>query len=341
MSVALVPQDLIQPRGMSVVTSAVYKVRVAWRTRWSHLRESLALAVALRRAALADAAARVRVALDPSISRTLAAYRVSEAHGFGASRQAFAAPLDACAQSWVQPVELAASFLDTLHRKALAQHWMAQGQAAHTAIAAYTQLAGELMALGAHPELLMHVHAAALERVHHAEGAFSLASVFAGFGISPTAWPALPTLAHASRRRRDEALVHVAERALLEGWLSTSFGAAVAQVAAARATEPAVASHLRMVSEDSVRQAEFGVRLLEWTLKLGGEKVALALALAVRNLPLELVADAPTPGLHADVLERSGVIGPSLRRAIYLSCRAHVVTELGHRLDSNDWRRAA
>ena len=169
-SAALVPQDLIAPRGLSLVRSGIYKVRVAWSVRLAHLRAELGAAFALRRAQAAELVDRVRVALDPAISRRVAAYRVSEAHGFGLARAA--APLDAEVGSWVQPVELAASFLDTEHRRVLARHWLSQGQGAHAAIAAYTQLAGELLALGAHPELLMHVHAAALERVHHAEGAF-------------------------------------------------------------------------------------------------------------------------------------------------------------------------
>ena len=162
-SAALVPQDLIAPRGLSLVRSGIYKVRVAWSVRLAHLRAELGAAFALRRAQAAELVDRVRVALDPAISRRVAAYRVSEAHGFGLARAA--APLDAEVGSWVQPVELAASFLDTEHRRVLARHWLSQGQGAHAAIAAYTQLAGELLALGAHPELLMHVHAAALERV--------------------------------------------------------------------------------------------------------------------------------------------------------------------------------
>lgn len=335
-STALVPQDLIAPRGLSLVTSGLYKIRVAWSSRWLHLKRELVANVAMRRAQWVELAGRMRLALDPSVSRTVAAYRVGEAH---ALRAHAAAPLDAEATSWTQPVEISASFLDLDHRRALARHWLDQGQAAHAAIAAYTRLAGELMALGAHPELLMHVHAAALERVHHAEGAFSLASAFAGFGISPAAWPELPRVARAARHGRTAALVEIAERALLEGWLSTRFGAAVAQVGAARASEAAVANHLRMVAEDSLRQAEFGIRLVDWTLKLGGEPVATALALAIRNLPASLMEPGPLPGLRAEVLERNGVPGPSLRRALYLSTRAQVVAEVARRLDARDCAR--
>lgn len=340
-STALVPQDLIAPRGLSLVTSGLYKIRVAWGTRWRRFAHEVAVSVAMRRAEVVELAGRIRLAFDPAVSRNVAAYRVSEAHALPHGRAHLAAPLDPEANTWIQPVEVAATFLDLDHRRALARHWLGQGQAAHAAIAAYTQLAGELMALGAHPELLMHVHAAALERVHHAEGAFSLASAFAGFGISPTAWPELPRVARASRRGRLDALVEIAERALLEGWLSTSFGAAVAQVGAARASEAAVAAHLRMVSEDSARQAEFGIRLVDWTLKLGGEEVANALALAIRKLPNDLVDAPATPGLRTEVMERHGVPGESLRRAIYLSCRAQVVAEISRKLDAFDLRRAA
>jgi len=332
-STALVPNDLIAPRGLSLVTSAVYKVRVAWSVRFMHLRSAVAFELAERRAKWDAFVSRVRIAMDPAISPTVAAYRVSEAYAFGDGQTA---PLAPEAQTWVQPVELAACFLDVEHRKALARHWIGLGQSAHAAIAAYTQLAGELMTLGAHPELLMHVHAAALERVHHAEGAFSIASAYAGFGISPSAWPEMPKVARTSKRSRNAALALVAERALLEGWLSTAYGAAVAQIAAARASEAAVAAHLRMVAEDSARQAEFGKRLVDWTLKLGGEDVALALALAIRKLPTALVEEKPLPGTRTEILERNGQPPAAVRRAIFLSMRSQVVAELAAKLDGRD-----
>lgn len=337
-STALVPQDLIAPRGLSLVQSGLYKVRVSVRARWIHLRRGIEASFAEAHARVAAFRARVRVALDPSISPSVAAYRVGSAHALRAGRRTLTAPLEAETGTWVRGLELAVGFLDVDHRRVLAKHWIDQGQAAHGAIAAYTQLAGELMALGAHPELLMHVHAAALERVHHAEGAFSIASAFAGFEISPSAWPELPRLARSSKRDRDAALVHLAERALLEGWLSTAFGAAVAQVGAARASEVEVASHLRMVSEDAARQAAFGERLVDWTLRLGGEKVALALALAIRNLPRAPIAEAPMPGVRLEVLERNGVPSASVQRAVYLSCREQVVRAMAHKLDGCDRR---
>jgi len=337
-STALVPQDLIAPRGLSLVQSGLYKIRVSVRARWQQLRRELAEDLAIQRARLAAFAERVRVALDPSVSSTVSAYRVSQAHALRAGRRVLEAPLAAESASWVQPVELAAGFLDLEHRRTLARHWLDQAQGAHAAIAAYTQLASELMALGAHPELLMHVHAAALERVHHAEGAFSIASAFAGFEISPSAWPELPRRARSSSRSRDAALVCIAERALLEGWLSTSFGAAVAQLGSTRASEHGVAGHLRMVAEDSARQAAFGERLVEWTLKLGGEPVALALSLAIRNLPRAPISEAPIPGLRTEVMERNGVPGASAQRALYLSCRDGVVRAMAAKLDAVERR---
>lgn len=324
-----------EPRGLSLVQSGVHRVRVAWSSHWQRLVQHLTEVAAHRRAQLSALGQRARVALDPSISRQLAGYRVGEAHALG--RTATLAE----GATWAQPVDVAAGFLDQRHRRELARHFLQQGQSAHAAIAAYTRLAGELLALGAHPELLMHVHAAALERVHHAEGAFSLASAFAGVGISPSAWPELPRLARRAGIDRHRGLAKLAERTLLEGWLSTAFGAALAGGGAARAKDPVIATHLRMVAEDSSRQADFAVRLVEWALQLGGEPVALALTLCLRNLPRALLEPALAPGLRAEVLERHGVVGAAMRRALYLSTRAQVVAELARRLDASEWEREA
>jgi hypothetical protein len=339
-STALVPQDLIAPRGFSLIQSGLYKIRISFRTRWQMLRGEAESQLDLLRSRLHEISGRVRIALDPSISTGVATYRVGQAHALRHGRRALAAPLDAEVGNWVRPIELAAGFLDVEHRRALARHWLSHGQAAHAAIAAYTQLAGELMSLGAHPDLLMHVHACALERVHHAEGAFSIASAFAGFEISPSSWPELPKLARTARRSRQDALSGIAERALLEGWLSTAFGAAVAQLASARASEAAVTSHLRMVAEDSARQAAFGERLLDWTLKLGGEPVALVLALAIRNLPRTALAQAQIAGLRPEVMERNGVPNASAQRALYLSVRSNLVRAVAAKLDGIDAHRA-
>jgi hypothetical protein len=336
MSTALIRSSAaFEPRGLSLVQSGIHRVRVAWSTHWQRFADGVELAAAVQRARLARLSQRTRLALDPSVSRQVAAYQVGEAHAF-----AGAATLTD-ARAWSQPVDVAAGFLDQRHRRELARHFMAQGQGAHAAIAAYTRLASELLTLGAHPELLMHVHAAALERVHHAEGAFSLASAFAGVGISPSAWPELPRLARASKLTRAGALAKLAERTLLEGWLSTAFGAALAGAGSTRASDPVIATHLRMVAEDSSRQADFAIRLVEWALKLGGDEVALALTLTIRNLPRALPAPSLAAGLRPEVLERHGMVGPTLQRALYLSTRAQVVNEMAARLEASEWEREA
>lgn len=336
MSTALMNREqAFAPRGLSLVHSGIHRVRVAWTSGWQRWMDGLSLVAARQRVQLAELTQRAKLALDPSVSRQAAAYRVSEAHGF-----AGAAPLSD-ARSWAQPLDVAASFLDQRHRRELARHYLTQGQAAHASIAAYTRLAGELLSLGAHPELLMHVHAAALERVHHAEGAFSLASAFAGVGISPSAWPDLPRQAQPLRGAQAQALARLAERTLLEGWLSTAFGAAVAGAGSTRASDPVIATHLRMVAEDGSRHADFAVRLVDWALKLGGDEVSLALTLLVRNLPRALPEPALAPGLRAEVLERHGVIAAPLRRSLYLSTRAQVVQHMARRLEDAEWEREA
>ena len=69
--------------------------------------------------------------------------------------------------------------------------------------------------------------------------------------------------------------------------------------------------------------------------------MATSLALAIRNLPAAFLPEPPAPGVRAGLLERHGMHNPSLRRAIYLSCRAQVVADVSRRLDVYDRRRLA
>ncbi|HWC75384.1 MAG TPA: hypothetical protein VG454_15725, partial [Gemmatimonadales bacterium] len=74
-------------------------------------------------------------------------------------------------------------------RRVLADVWTVEARAEHAAVAAFSKLALELMALGAPPDLVARANRAAIQEVEHARLCFAVASAYAGRALEPAPLP--------------------------------------------------------------------------------------------------------------------------------------------------------
>ncbi len=178
---------------------------------------------------------------------------------------------------------------DAAVRQSLVEIWTEEGQAEHAAIAAFSKLSLELLALGAPPDLVARSNRSALQEVHHAKLCFSLASAYAGRTIGP-----------APLRQALEGdtidLVRLARESLLDGCLREGIAQIIAERGAETAMDPEVARVLRVQAHDEAQHAELAWDIVEWCIKKGGEPVREALLDAERQARLPRCDDHPEHG---------------------------------------------
>lgn len=209
----------------------------------------------------------------------------------------------------------AVDHLEAEHRRVLAGRWTEIALAEHASVASFARFVLDLSALGAPPTLLAEATAAMQDEIRHAQAAFALASAYAGRPIGPGPISMEGVVIGGDA----EAIVRAAVR---EGCVEETLAAAEAELAARRATEPAVRAALASIAEDEARHAVLAWRFVDWAL--GRDP---SLAAAVRD-ELRQALDAarvagPREDLDAppsDVASAHGVLPPEVRHQLRACC---------------------
>ncbi len=143
---------------------------------------------------------------------------------------------------------------------AVAAHWQEAALEEHASVASFARFALELISVGAPAELLADTAAAMRDEVRHAELALALAGRFGAQPLQPGPLDAGPA--------RSTSLEDVVVATVHEGCVGETLAAAHAELAAHRASDPAVVSALREIAADEARHAALAWRVVQWALSI-------------------------------------------------------------------------
>lgn len=168
-------------------------------------------------------------------------------------------------------------------RRALADHWRAQGELEHSSYLAYEQVARRLDRLDAPAELVERCLVAAQQEAMHVARSFELAGRYLGRSMRPG------RLRRPLRRprSRDAELVSIAVETLLDGVLLEAYASRMAAARAEQASDPRVRETLVKMASDDAAHAALGRDVLAWCLEVGGAVVRDAVRAAALGLPDE------------------------------------------------------
>ncbi len=212
------------------------------------------------------------------------------------------------------PREPRVESLSEEHRRALAEYWTDAALAEHASVASFARFALDLTALGAPPELLGDATVAMQDEIRHAQIAFGLAGAYADAPVGPGPI-AMEGLAVGGQI---EAIVRAAVR---EGCIEETLAAAEAELAAHRATDPAVRAALASIAEDEARHAVLAWRFVDWAVARDrslARVVREELARAEATMDSEPVA--VEVGLPDDVASAHGVLPSETRHRLRRRC---------------------
>lgn len=193
----------------------------------------------------------------------------------------------ACGTAWIEP--LAVTPVVGPARRALIEIWTEEAQAEHAAVAAFSKLSLELLAVGAPPELVERANRAAMQEVRHARLCFGLASAYTGRQLAPAPLP--QALAGDTPD-----LVRLARESLVDGCLREGLAAEIARIGATTAEDPVVARVLKIQADEEAQHAELGWAIVEWCLARHGEELRRILLSAIGDLKLPRGDDLPEHG---------------------------------------------
>jgi hypothetical protein len=193
----------------------------------------------------------------------------------------------AASNEWIEPLELAPVHDDV--RPVLVEIWTEEAQAEHAAVAAFSKLSLELLAVAAPPELVARANRAALQEVHHARLCFGVASAYTGRRLGPGALP--QALAGDTVD-----LFRIARESLLDGCMREGLAAEIARIGARTARDPVLARVLRIQANEEAQHAALGWAIVEWCLAIGGEPMRARLVAATREARPPRGDDLPEHG---------------------------------------------
>lgn len=214
-------------------------------------------------------------------------------------------------------------------RDALAAAWASSARSEHASVPAFSRLSLSLVALGAPAHLVQAALRAALEEIEHARLSFALAEAY---GLTPMGPGSLVELTSAPAvtvtSRAD-----LARESLVDGCLLEGAAAAYAQVALARASDPAVRAALAVIARDEASHAELAWEIARWGC--GRADVDL------RRRLLALVRDQRAPGPPVDVpaglssdLEAHGWPAAAVWQDLFERTRAEVISRVEREMRS-------
>jgi len=148
-------------------------------------------------------------------------------------------------------------------------------QAECESIAAFVQLALELVELDAPKRLIERTLLAAEQELEHAR---SVASLAARFGASVT--PVFPRFAPRAAASTSDALARLAVESYVDGVIGEGWAARRAGDGARTAADPTTRAVRARIARDEARHAELGWQLIDFALAAGGPRVAEVLSAA-------------------------------------------------------------
>lgn len=192
--------------------------------------------------------------------------------------------------------------LDASARAELSRLWLEDAQAEHASIASFARFALELLALGAPPSLLADTHEAMDDELEHARLCFGLASAYGSKPLGPGPLALDGTLGAID-------IATVVEAALNEGCIGETLAAVQAQVAATRATDPAVRATLETIAADEAKHAALAWRFVRWALQRDAAVVRPVVEQAIAALIDPAPVQAGDDAIAVDVLHAHGRLG--------------------------------
>ena len=196
-------------------------------------------------------------------------------------------PIVAADAGWYEPVVLGP--VPDAVRATLVEIWTEEARAEHAAIAAFSKLALELIALGAPPALIARANRAAIQEVHHARLCFALASGYAGRALGPAPFP------QALAGDRVD-LTRVARESLLDGCLREGIAAEIARLGADHARDPEVVRVMRIQAREEAQHAALAWAIVDWCLGRGGDELRRELVSAIDEARVPRCDDLPAHG---------------------------------------------
>ncbi len=203
---------------------------------------------------------------------------------------------------------------------AAAEQWRAMAVEEYESIAAFGELALDLMAAGAPAELITRCHRAALEEAGHTQACLEVATLLDGREGAVAARP--PGNTRRRPRWRRALLVRLAVESYLDGCIGEGSAARVLGALVAEARHPEVREVLRVLAREEMGHARLGRDVVRWCRAAGGPVVDRALALTCRR-----PRSAPLPGAGANLREY-GVADAALRQTARERATATALAEL-------------
>ena len=146
--------------------------------------------------------------------------------------------------------------LETSRPRAL--HWLAIARMEHASVASFARFIGELLALGAPPELVRDAAAAAADEVRHARSTFALTRAYAGEDVGPGGLRVDDLAGGAVELRR------FVTQLVREGCVGETVGVAEVLALLEEALAPALRPELERIAADESRHAALAWRTLQW-----------------------------------------------------------------------------
>lgn len=202
----------------------------------------------------------------------------------------------------------------------LGRAWLRAALDEHASVASFARFVLELMALGAPPDLVLAATQAQADEARHAQGAFALAAAAFGRPVEPGPIDLSGVTVRTDPLEIALGLVH-------EACVNETVAAALAGLAAERATDPAARAHLEGVAADEAAHAELGWRSLRWLLAKHPELLEPVRAAFDDALARPWAQEPAGPDLSAH-----GHLSPHERRAFALQVRTQVVAPCAHAL---------
>jgi hypothetical protein len=170
---------------------------------------------------------------------------------------------------WHEKVEPNVTGLDVDERARLSVFWREAGAEAHAAVASYSMLSLQLMAIGTGPDLLFAAHQAAIDEVRRTRLCFALASAYAGEKIEPTI--------SSSAIELDGDAVALAQSTLRDGCIGAARRAQAASQAMSTEGDAAVAKVFGLIATDQAKHVAMSWDVVALCIETGGEPVKEAL----------------------------------------------------------------
>jgi len=191
-------------------------------------------------------------------------------------------------------------------RRALGDHWRAQGEMEHASVVAFHDLARRLTAVGAPTALVERAIRAAGQEADHAQRCFDLAGRYLGQNLLPGRLRRPIRLP----RSRETELARLAVEALRDGVLNEGYAAWLAARQAERADDPRVRDTLLIIARDEAEHAEMSAAVLAWCLDQGEANAVTAVHAAAACMPSMVISCVIPIGVDAQVLADHGLFDP-------------------------------